>query len=284
MFSVVEIFLYRIRKCLGKKMRIQWDNYLSIEYLEEQGCWATLQQIDSVVSFHKGRFNEIASNCKRNGQSPSHDLTFATSFITTVLFLNVKGSRPMTYQYLTVDMILGINENGIINQTKFKTNEKYGFDSLIFEKETLKLIMDYITYVRPLLCPKTDYLLATRNGTQHRQLSSILARMTYLAIGKYIHPTRYRQIIETESATRLTTQEQLEITADQKHSSQVARVHYRKLKSQDVAVKSKCLLSKLKENVPLSTCSNFKSEKEIYCSRSKNIDKNRNVIDISSDA
>ena len=53
MFSVVKIFLSRIRKCLGKKMRIQWDNYLSIEYLEEQGCWATLQQIDSVVSFHK---------------------------------------------------------------------------------------------------------------------------------------------------------------------------------------------------------------------------------------
>ena len=96
---------------------------------------------------------------------------------------------------------------------------------------------------------------------QHRQLSSTLARMTYLAIENYIHPTRYRQIIETESATQLTTQEQLVIKADQKHSSQ-------------------CLVSKLKENVPLSTCSNFKREKEIYCSRSKNIDKNSNVIDI----
>ena len=46
--------------------------------------------------------------------------------------------------------------------------------------------------------------------------------MTYLAIGKYIHPTRYRQIIETESATQLTTQKQLVITADKKYSSQVA--------------------------------------------------------------
>ena len=63
--------------------------------------------------------------------------------------------------------------------TKMEEKEKYG-------------IRDYITYIRPLLSPKMYYLLATCNGTQHRQLSSILARMTYLALGKYIHPTRYR--------------------------------------------------------------------------------------------
>ena len=32
------------------------------------------------------------------------------------------------------------------------------------------------------------------------KLSNIFGRVVFLAIGKYINPTRYRQIIETESA------------------------------------------------------------------------------------
>ena len=60
--------------------------------------------------------------------------------------------------------------------------------------------------------------------------------MTYqhltLAIGKYIHPTQYRQIIETQSAEFLQPKEQKWISEDQKHSSNVACVHYQKKRSQ----------------------------------------------------
>ena len=59
-----------------------------------------------------------------------HSATFATSFIVAVLFLMMKTSRPMTYKHLTVEMIKSIDENGIINQTLFKKNEKYDFDSI----------------------------------------------------------------------------------------------------------------------------------------------------------
>ena len=59
-----------------------------------------------------------------------HSATFATSFIVAVLFLMMETSRPMTYKHLTVDMIKSIDENGIINQTLFKKNEKYDFDSI----------------------------------------------------------------------------------------------------------------------------------------------------------
>jgi len=38
----------------------------------------------------------------------------------------------MTYQYLTVDIARAAKENGgFIDQKKFKTASKYGFDSLI---------------------------------------------------------------------------------------------------------------------------------------------------------
>ena len=56
----------------------------------------------------------------------------------------VKASRLMTYKHLTVEMIKLIGENGTINQTLFKTNEKYGFDSLLFSVEVLTLVTGYI--------------------------------------------------------------------------------------------------------------------------------------------
>ena len=72
----------------------------------------------------------ILNSTTRSSCIAPHDLSFATSFIVAVLFLMMKTSRPMTYKHLTVEMIKSIDENGIINQTLFKTNEKYDFDSI----------------------------------------------------------------------------------------------------------------------------------------------------------
>ena len=131
-----------------------------------------------------------------NASSP-----FASIFI-------VKASRPITYQFLTVQMVESISENGIINQTIFKTKEKYGFDSLIFSNDVLTLIKNYINFIRPRLNPCCDFVLICRNGKQISKLSNIFGRVVFLAIGKYINPTRYRQIIDTESAEKLTLHEQ----------------------------------------------------------------------------
>ena len=65
------------------------------------------------------------------------------------------------------------------------------------------------------------------------------------AIGKYIHPTRYRQIVETQSLDKLTSKEQRISSENQKHSSAVAKVHYQKQRSREVAVKAHECLRKL---------------------------------------
>ena len=70
--------------------------------------------------------------------------------------------------------------------------------------------------------------------------------MVFQAIGKYIPPTRYRQIIETESSETLDSEEQNLISEDQKHSSNVARVHYQKKRSRAVALKARVCMEKLR--------------------------------------
>ena len=76
-------------------------------------------------------------------------------------------------------------------------------------------------------------VLVTRNGMQYSKLNDLMSKLVYEAIGNHIHPTRYRQIVETESAANLSLGEQDITSHDQKHSSHVARTstYYQKISS-----------------------------------------------------
>ena len=73
-----------------------------------------------------------------------------------------------------------------------------------------------------------------------------MGKLVFEAMGKYIHPTRYRQIIETESSQLLMTEECQLVSEDQRHGSRVAKVHYRKRRSRDVALKGNACLKMLR--------------------------------------
>ena len=70
--------------------------------------------------------------------------------------------------------------------------------------------------------------------------------LVHQPIGKHIHPTRDCQIVETESAARLSLGEQGIISRDQKHSSQVARSYYQNISSRNVVAKARQCMDKLK--------------------------------------
>ena len=72
-----------------------------------------------------------------------------------------------------------------------------------------------------------------------------MSKLVFDAIGKYIHPTRYRQIVETQSLNQLTSKEQRILSEDQKYSSAVAKVHYQKQRSREVAAMAHECLQKL---------------------------------------
>ena len=125
----------------------------------------------------------------------------------------------MTYQYLIVSMVKAADGDGIIDQTVFKMQRKYGFDSLIFSVEVLNLLNVYIDVIRSCLNPVCEYVLICRIGKQLSNLSDIFWRIVYQAIGKYINPTRYIQIIKTKSAESLPFDDRITLSEDQKHTS-----------------------------------------------------------------
>ena len=152
----------------------------------------------------------------------------------------------MTYQYLTVEMVSRAKNNGgLIDQKMFKTAGKYGFDSLYVTDTSMRVLDGYINHIRPLLKPNCDYVLVTRNGGQHNKRGELISKLLFDATGKHVHPTRYRQIVETASSRHLSSSAQNTISQDQKHSSVVARVHYQKQRSREVASKAHKCLEKL---------------------------------------
>ena len=238
--SSTEIYLKKARKTVSKMMRLQWINELDIDTLESKGHWATLEELLEVVACYLPRYENVLKTCKDKPATVSPlELSFATKFLAVYLFIKVKGSRPMTYQFLTVEMVRTAKTNGgFIDQKMFKTAGKYGFDSLFLTDISMQVLDGYIDHIRPHLKPTCDYVLVTRNGGQHNKLGELMSKLVFDAIGKYVHPTRYRQIVETASSKKLSSNAQGTISEDQKHSSVVARVHYQKQRSREIATKA----------------------------------------------
>ena len=94
------------------------------------------------------QFSVYVINVWSRGKVAASEVSFGTPFIATLLFVEVKASRPMTYQALTVDMIESVKGEGFIDQTLFKTNQTYGFDSLYFDSEVLIQVNSYIKHLR----------------------------------------------------------------------------------------------------------------------------------------
>ena len=238
--SSTETYLKKARKTVSKMMRLQWINELDIDTLESKGHWATLEELLEVVACYLPRYENVLKKCKDKPATVSPlELSFATKYLAVYLFIKVKGSRPMTYQFLTVEMVRTAKTNGgFIDQKMFKTAAKYGFDSLFLTDTSMQVLDGYIDHIRPHLKPTCDYVLVTRNGGQHNKLGELMSKLVFDAIGKYVHPTRYRQIVETVSSKKLSSNAQSTISEDQKHSSVVARVHYQKQRSREVATKA----------------------------------------------
>ena len=228
-------------------MRLQWTQDLDIKTLDARGHWATMEELLEVVTFHLPRYENTVKTCETiPGQVNPSDLTFATEICRSVFVHQGEGISAYTYQCLTVDMVRAAKENGgFIDHKKSKTASKYGFDSLIPTSASMQVLESYIKFVRPLLKPQCDFVLVTRDGGQHSKLGDVMSNLVFGTIGKYIHMTRYRQIVETQSLNLLTSKGQRILSEGQKHTSAVAKAHYQKQRSREVAVKAHECLQKL---------------------------------------
>ena len=236
-FAVTEVYLRRSRSTLQRRKNLEYSRNLDLESLIARDSWASIQEMEEVIPYHSPKYQYVVKKVKSGKEEPNvSEVAFATRFIITFLFLRVKCTRPMSVQFLTTQMMeLAKSNDGFVDQKQFKTSDVYLFDSLKFSNAAIAVIDSYIDVIRPLCKPKCDFVLLTNNGTQYTAIGSAMSLLVHQAIGKYINPTRYRQIVESASAGQLTKQQQEVISKDQKHSNYIAKRSYQKQLSRDVA-------------------------------------------------
>ena len=241
------MYIRRGKENLSKQKKLEYSRNLDLEQLICRKSWATVEEMEKVIPYHTPKYKYVLDQCKKEEGGPTiSQLAFATRFIATFLFLRVKCTRPMTYQYITLNMVENAKINGgFIDQTSFKTELQYAFDTLILSEDVLQVIDSYIETIRPRLTPKCEFLLLTTNGKQYTALGTAMSILVHQAIEKYVNPTRYRQIIESESAERLTPEEMDAVSKDQKHSSYVAKRIYQKKLSREVAAQGRSCMEKI---------------------------------------
>ena len=246
-FTVTEVYIRRGKENLSKKKKLEYARNLDLETLISRNSWASIEEMEEVIPYHTPKYKYVVNKCKiEDGQPSVSELCFATRFIVTFLFLRVKCTRPMSYRFMTIDMFKVAKENGgFIDQTLFKTNDKYSFDTLYLTDDVIAILDTYVETIRPLCIPTCEYVLVTTNGTQYNALGAAMSLLVFQSIGKSINPTRYRQIVETESSIHLTTQERETISKDQKHSSYVAKRSYQKFLSRQVALQGRACMQKI---------------------------------------
>ena len=92
-FLASEIYLQRGKRFASKKIKLQWNKVLCVNYLNSINCWATLADLQKVIPFHATRYKQIILNSATPSSCIApHDLSFATSFIIAVCFLMMKAS------------------------------------------------------------------------------------------------------------------------------------------------------------------------------------------------
>ena len=101
-FIPSEIYIQQVRCYLSRKMKSDWREVLSVYYLNSINCWVKLEELQKAIPYHSEKYKQIILNASSPISSiAAHDLSFTTSFIVAALFLMVKASRPMTYQFST---------------------------------------------------------------------------------------------------------------------------------------------------------------------------------------
>ena len=73
------IYTEWVKRYLSKKMKSDWREGLSVDYLNSINCWTKLEELQKVIAYHSKKYKQIILNASSPFSSIAvHDLSFAT--------------------------------------------------------------------------------------------------------------------------------------------------------------------------------------------------------------
>ena len=152
----------------------------------------------------------------------------------------------MTYQHLTLRMLESAKKNeGMVDQKIFKTAKKYGFDSVYLDECSIDMLEKYVTYIRPFLMPTCEYVLVNRNGKQFQNLTDLFSVLVFEAIGNTFIPLDIDKLLKRKVPSFSYQRNRNGYLKTKSIALTLARVHYQKKRSREVAMRGRRCMEKL---------------------------------------
>jgi hypothetical protein len=178
-----------------------------------------------------------ANNSKISGFDKANYNQFMELLYSSFYTGSVQG-RPQAIQMLTFKGGLGLLNRGVTLSTDFKTKEKYGYQPVIADKVTKKLLKAYLECVRPKIVTKNqnnaakhDMLWINYDGTPVLKISDKIIKFFEANGDLHVGSRVIRTMIETAAQTLqdngvITGEERQAVHNVNGHSSTVTKNHY----------------------------------------------------------
>ena len=246
-----------VRKCINKDAKAAERaprRGRSLEQLQAAGLWIDAKSLQERVlrpALKQYRALVSASTASANGRDhrppfalSATDTGFVNGFVVLALAFGGTALRTGALAQATLGDAREAVRSGQVALTRFKTSATYASVVLDASAPWLRAVLqDYVEVLRPAMRQaSTDDgapFLANSAGTAEKNLATQLGKVTKRHAGVQLSLNRLRQVFETHAMDQYTPAEQEAASRAQAHSSNTARLHYKKKKAGQAASESR---------------------------------------------
>ena len=85
-FAITDIYIKRAKCLVSRNMRVQSIKDHDVDSLEGKGNWASIEELQTVIPFHREHFEDILNRCKESSSSIIIRINFCNTLFSCISF------------------------------------------------------------------------------------------------------------------------------------------------------------------------------------------------------
>lgn len=274
----MENVIKHLRRCYHKKMIKEKSTLSAYETKVSEGYIPSgdkpLQEIQAAVSKEFDWVNQIRRRVlQENYQLDCQEYNLFVGLVVTSFYVFSVQGRIGAFSSLKLHQVQDFRSNGFATSTNFKNSSTWGFQPIIVNDDTLKLVDVYVNEIRKQVVTRTAHdntescLFIKYDGFPFTSLSKLVTHFFRTKLRLNTNSTILRSLMETE-ASRLHDQGKISAEARKAvskincHSGEIVDQYYLKKQKKDEVALSREVMTALSHDRNLMSTINLQTESD----------------------